>query len=214
MEPGPPALTAQSFSHWTTRAVPHSALKRKKILTPATTWMSLEDINEAKWNKPITKVNHCMNLFMRSQSNQFRQNIRCGPGDGEWEAQFGKMRKFWDDGGDGAQYGCTQCPWPIHLKLVKTGTSLVVWQIRICLPMQRRYVWPLIQEDSTCRGATKPVRHNYWSLWAWTCALQQEKPLQWSLSTAMKSSPCLLQLEKAHAQLLRPSTTKNNNKHF
>ena len=60
--------------------------------------------------------------------------------------------------------------------------------------MQGTRVQALVQEDSTCRGATKPVRHNYW---AWepqllspraitteACvprahALQQEKPLQW-----------------------------------
>ena len=54
----------------------------------------------------------------------------------------------------------------------------------------------LVQEDPTCRGATKPVRHNYWArepqllshnFSATTteastpraCALQQEKPPQW-----------------------------------
>ena len=68
--------------------------------------------------------------------------------------------------------------------------------------MQGTQVWALVQEDPTCRGATKPVHHN----WAcalepashnyWACALeppcqttetraprahavQQEKPLQW-----------------------------------
>ena len=39
--------------------------------------------------------------------------------------------------------------------------SLVVQWLRICLPMQGTRVRALVQEDSTCRGATKPVRHNY-----------------------------------------------------
>ena len=57
--------------------------------------------------------------------------------------------------------------------------------------MQGTRAWALVWEDPTCRGATKPVHHNYWA-----CALepashnywaraprarapQQEKPLQW-----------------------------------
>ena len=69
--------------------------------------------------------------------------------------------------------------------------------------MQGTRVRALVQEDPTCRGATKPVRHNYWpcalepvSHNYWACALepvsdnywarmhrirapQQEKPPQW-----------------------------------
>ena len=66
--------------------------------------------------------------------------------------------------------------------------------------MQGTRVWALVQEDPTCRRATKPVHHNYWA-WALepahkpqlpsphaatteACvprahALQQEKPPQW-----------------------------------
>ena len=52
-------------------------------------------------------------------------------------------------------------------------------------------VWAPIREDPTCRGATKPVSHNYWACalepashnyWAHApkaCAPQQEKPPQW-----------------------------------
>ena len=43
------------------------------------------------------------------------------------------------------------------------GTSLVAQWLRIRLPMQGTRVWALVQEDLTCRGATKPVRHNYWA---------------------------------------------------
>ena len=29
--------------------------------------------------------------------------------------------------------------------------------------MQGTWVWSLVQEDSTCHGATKPICHNYWA---------------------------------------------------
>ena len=58
-------------------------------------------------------------------------------------------------------------------------TSLVAQCVRICLPMQRKWVRFLVREESTCLGATKPGRH-----WAHlteptvprACALQHEKP--------------------------------------
>ena len=71
------------------------------------------------------------------------------------------------------------------------GASLVAQWLRICLPMQGTRVRALGQEDPICRGATKPVRHNYWACtlepWATTTearvprarALQQEKPPKW-----------------------------------
>ena len=55
-------------------------------------------------------------------------------------------------------------------------TSLVAQWIRIHLPVQGTWVGPLVQEDLTCHGATKPVRHNYW-----TCALEPMRCSYWSL---------------------------------
>ena len=46
-------------------------------------------------------------------------------------------------------------------KRSNTGTSLVVQWLRICLPRQGTRVRALVREDPTCRGATKPVLHNY-----------------------------------------------------
>ena len=40
-------------------------------------------------------------------------------------------------------------------------TSLLVQWIRIRLPMQATQVQSLVQEDSICNGAMKPVSHNY-----------------------------------------------------
>ena len=61
--------------------------------------------------------------------------------------------------------------WIIHLisillRLI-SGTSLVAQLLRIRLSMQGTQVQALVREDPTCRGATKPMRHNYWA-----CALE------------------------------------------
>ena len=55
------------------------------------------------------------------------------------------------------------------------GTSLVAQWLRICLPMQGTRVQALVREDPTCRGATKPVRHNYWA-----CALEPVSHNYWA----------------------------------
>ena len=41
------------------------------------------------------------------------------------------------------------------------GASLVAQWLRICLPMQGTRVRALVWEDPTCRGATRPLSHNY-----------------------------------------------------
>ena len=55
------------------------------------------------------------------------------------------------------------------------GTSPVVQWLRIRLPTQGTQVRALVREDPTCRGATKPVRHNYWS-----CALEPMSHNYWA----------------------------------
>ena len=47
------------------------------------------------------------------------------------------------------------------LKINKPRASLVAQWLRIHLPMQGTRVRALVREDPTCRGATKPVCHNY-----------------------------------------------------
>ena len=49
----------------------------------------------------------------------------------------------------------------IGLKNGKDRASLVAQWLRICLPMQGTRVRALVWEDPTCRGATRPVSHNY-----------------------------------------------------
>ena len=56
------------------------------------------------------------------------------------------------------------------------GDSLVVQWLRVCLPMQGTRARALVWEDPTCRGATRPVSHNYWACASGACAPQQERP--------------------------------------
>ena len=41
------------------------------------------------------------------------------------------------------------------------GASLVVQWLKVCLPMQGKWVRALVQEDPTCRRAAGPTSHNY-----------------------------------------------------
>ena len=55
---------------------------------------------------------------------------------------------------------CSSPPGEVF-KVLRPGAFLVVQWLRICLPMQGTRVRALVWEDPTCRGATKPVSHNY-----------------------------------------------------
>ena len=44
---------------------------------------------------------------------------------------------------------------------LRERASLVAQWLRVCLPMQGTWVRALVWEDPTCRGATRPVSHNY-----------------------------------------------------
>ena len=45
--------------------------------------------------------------------------------------------------------------------------------------MQGTRVRAPVREDPTCRGAARPVSHNYWACASGACAPQQEGPRQW-----------------------------------
>ena len=59
------------------------------------------------------------------------------------------------------RFSMRQCPSSIYLKKPFSGASLVAQWLRVCLPMQGTRVRALVWEDPTCRGATRPVSHNY-----------------------------------------------------
>ena len=62
-----------------------------------------------------------------------------------------------------------------HFLNIIYRASLVAQWLRICLPMQGTRVRALYLEDPTCRGATRPVRHNYWA-----CALEPASHNYWA----------------------------------
>ena len=64
-----------------------------------------------------------------------------------------------------------------------SGTFLVAQWLRIRLAMQGTRVRAPVREDPTCRGATKPVCHNYWA-----CALESASYNYWAhMSQLLKS---------------------------
>ena len=121
-------------------------------------------------------------------------------------------------------------------KFKRNETSLVAQWIGTRLAKHGARVWSLVQEDSTCLGATKareppglsswtmtteartlePMSCNYWACVLQlqkhvplrACALQQEKPAR-SLGTTENSSPRAPQPGRAHMQQGRPSRAKN-----
>ena len=68
----------------------------------------------------------------------------------------------------------------------KSKTSLVVQWIRIRLPMKGTLVRSLVQEDPTCRRATKPVCHSYWNACSRVC-----EPLLMSTGPQLLKLACL-----------------------
>ena len=71
--------------------------------------------------------------------------------------------------------------------------------------MQETQPQSLVREDPTCRGATKPIQHNYWAhmqqllkpVLPRAHALQKEKPPRWQAHPPqLKSSSCSPQEEK------------------
>ena len=78
--------------------------------------------------------------------------------------------------------------------------SLVARWLGVRLPMPGTRVRALVREDPTCRGATRPVSHNYWS----PCSATRQATAMRGPCTATKSGPRLLQLERAHVQQWRP----------
>ena len=78
----------------------------------------------------------------------------------------------------------------------RLGTSLVAQWLRIRLPLQGTRARSLVQEDSTCHGATKPVSHNYWA-----CALEPVSHNYWAHEPQLLKLTCLepiLHIKRSH----------------
>ena len=100
--------------------------------------------------------------------------------------------------------------WKRRSKTVTVRASPVAQWLSVSLPMQGMWVRALLWEDPTCRGATRPVSHNYWALRVWSlCSATTEAAIVRGPRTAMKSGPRLPQLEKARAHQQRPNAKIN-----
>ena len=82
---------------------------------------------------------------------------------------WGAQRWLWDLG---------LGSWNHKANFVKTGAKFgLPWLPsgkEFCLTVKGTQVQPLIQDDSTCHGATKPVHHNHWA-----CALEPMGHSSW-----------------------------------
>ena len=102
---------------------------------------------------------------------------------------------------------------PVRMASIKKSTnraSLVVQWLRIHLPMQETWVRALVREDPTCRGATKPVHHNYWA-----CALGPVSHNYWARVPQLLKPTCLEpMLPTREATTMRSlCTTKKSSPH-
>ena len=88
--------------------------------------------------------------------------------------------------------------WP-KLRIVSLGTSL--W-LRVHQQMKGTQVWSLVQEDSTCCGATKLVSHNYWALASW-------RPWSAAVGAVSMRSPCTTAREQPLLTATRESPYSN-----
>ena len=76
----------------------------------------------------------------------------------EWEVGVSRWKLLYTEGinNKGLPYSTEN-----YTQYPMVGTSLVVQWLRIRLPVQGTWVQALVREDPTCRGATKPMCHNY-----------------------------------------------------
>ena len=81
----------------------------------------------------------------------------------DWHTAVHGVAKNWAQLSDWTTTGIT-CPSQLWQKQLLFYWDFPVGSlVRICLPMQGTQVRSLVWEESTCRGATKPVCHNSWA---------------------------------------------------
>ena len=84
------------------------------------------------------------------------------------------------------QHAQPPCPWFTSFINNKYWKPLVTSWYRTHLPGWGTRIWSLLQEDSTCHGATKPLQHNYWAH-----VLQLPKPILRGLSSKTRGAPAM-----------------------
>ena len=93
--------------------------------------------------------------------------------------------------------------WPQKglVKNVGEGASLAVQWLRIHLPMQGTWVQALVQEDPTCRRATKPMHHNYWA-----CTLEPTSHNYWAHAPQLLKPACPCSATREATTMRSPHT--------
>ena len=93
--------------------------------------------------------------------------------------------------------------------------------LRTRLPMQGTQVRSLARKDPTCRGATKPVRHNYWACALepvchnyWTRVPQLLKPAHLEPELCSKRSHCNEKPAHRNKDPTQPQINKLNRNKF
>lgn len=82
----------------------------------------------------------------------------------------------------------------IPIKNIYASQRQVTQWWRIHLTVQGTWAWSLVQEYSTCFGATKPVRHNCWG-WMGQLALLDEQEANERCSPALNNKKCKTNLQ-------------------
>ena len=85
----------------------------------------------------------------------------------------------------------------LDFKVILAWASLVAQWLRICLLMQGTRLRALVWEGPTCRGATRPVSHNYGACASGACAPKRgrdsERPVhrdeEWPPLATTRESP-------------------------
>ena len=203
IKPGPPALGVWSLSHWTTREVPLSILF-DAMVNGIVSVISLSDLLLFVYRNatdfcvwilyPATLPNWLLSsisflvaylgsstysIVSSANSNSFTSFLIWIPFIcfSSLSAVARTSKTMLNKSGEG-------------------GASLVEQWLRIHLLMQRTQVWALVWEDPTCRGATKPMHHNYW---AW--ALEPASHNYWAHVPQLLKPMCLetvLHNERSH----------------
>ena len=150
---------------------------------------SLGSLKDRSWHKLKSKTSTLTPIILTPRWGERPLKTVCAPS--KLLTSFGQLLLF-------------NKRWWCWTQKFMRGTSLVAQWLRIYLPVQGSRVWSLVQvvqEDSTCCRATKPIYCNCWRLRALEAVLCEEKPPQCETHA--------LQLEKACTQQWRPSTAKH-----
>ena len=133
----------------------YSAIKKNESL-PFATWMDLEGIMFSEISQ-TEKGKYCMISLIFSLKNKQMYIAKQSLTDTENKLVVTSEGR---EGRTGHNKG-------MGLRHINYWAFLVAQWLRILLPLQGTWVRSLVRENPTCRGATKPVSHNYGA-----CALE------------------------------------------